>query len=78
MRKKGKGELSGPTYEGETITQLTCGVGWCKEPHASKTAGWRAIGGKRYLVWVWDAPCLDAVGTEAVGLLNRSLSKRKP
>jgi len=76
MAKKAKQELPKPTCEGETITGLTCGVGWCKEPHASVSAQWRTIGGKRYLVWVWAAPCLDAVGDEAVGLLNRSLSKR--
>ena len=59
--------LPTPSKEGEKITGLKCPVGWCGQYHAFAEAKQRTISGKSYLVWVWSAPCLEAVHKQAIG-----------
>lgn len=57
-----------PEYEGQTVTGIYCPMLACTTPHASMVAKKRAIKGKEYIVWVYDAPCLERVHKEALRL----------
>lgn len=54
-------DLPQPLVVGEVVSGLLCPVGSCCVAHASATAQERLIRGKKLLVWVYSAPCLEKV-----------------
>ena len=60
-----------PRYEGETINNLYCPCGWCKDKHSKAIAKYITINDKRFLVWLFKSPCLTKIERIALGRCNR-------
>lgn len=58
--KEGRNRPS-PEYEGQIVSNIYCPMLTCTTPHATMTAKKRTIAGKDYVVWVYDAPCLEKI-----------------
>lgn len=55
-----------PTKEGEEVRDLYCPCGWCSKLHARMIAEKHTFNGKKEIIWVWKAPCLEKVEQEVL------------